>query len=139
MANRVTSAHGGAVTRPRRRVRSHLAAVTGVLAVLIVTATLISVWAAVEIILGGATQSLLRVAAVVGVAAAAGAIAVVLVTQRQRAELALVAATAAGTVTLAVLGFSIWSLLAGLVVAAAVLWLTRSRAAPAGGATTAAQ
>lgn len=51
MANRVTSAHGGAVTRPgRRRVRSLLAAVTGVLAVLILTATLISVWAAATVL-----------------------------------------------------------------------------------------
>jgi hypothetical protein len=83
--------------------------------------------AAVKVIVGGAAQSVLRLAAVVGVVAAIGAIAVVLLTHRRRADLVLVAAVAAGALTLGVLGFSIWALLAGVVVGVAVFWLLGSR------------
>ncbi len=95
--------------------------------------------AAVEVIVGGATVSLLRLAAVVGVVAAIVAIAVVLLTRVRRADLALVAAVAAGTLTVGVLGFSIWSLLAGVIVGAAVLWLLGSRLGREGELTTAPQ
>ncbi len=83
--------------------------------------------AAVKVIVGGAAESVLRLAAVVGVVAAIGAIAVVLLTHRRRADLVLVAAVAAGALTLGVLGFSIWALLAGVVVGVAVFWLLGSR------------
>ncbi len=83
--------------------------------------------AAVKVVVGGAAESILRLAAVVGVVAAIGAIAVVLLTHRRRADLVLVAAVAAGALTLGVLGFSIWSLLAGVVVGVAVFWLLGSR------------
>lgn len=93
--------------------------------------------AATEVIVGGAAEGLLRLAAVVGVVAAITAIAVVLLTRVLRADLALVAAVAAGALTVGLVGFSIWSLLAGVIVGAAVLWLIGTRLGRAGDVTAA--
>jgi hypothetical protein len=77
--------------------------------------------AAVTSILDNAASGLLRAFGVVlGLAVVVAAVAFLL-RRRRRDDLTLIVAVAAGAVTVALLGFSIWTLLAGIVVGVAVI------------------
>lgn len=81
--------------------------------------------AAIRAILGGATESLLRLAGVlllVGLLAAAIAI---LRRRQWRSDLVLVVAVAAGSAVVGIVGLSIWTLIIGIVVGVAVPYLAR--------------
>ena len=81
--------------------------------------------AAIRAILGGASESLLRLAGVmllIGLLAAAVA---VLRRRQWGTDLVLVVAVAAGAAVVGILGLSIWTLLAGIVVGVAVPYLAR--------------
>jgi len=81
--------------------------------------------AAVEAILGGASTSLLRGAGIVLLVALVAAAVLLFVRHWNRGDLVLAAAVLLGAITFAVVGATIWGLLAGIVVGVAVPFAAR--------------
>ena len=93
--------------------------------------------AAIGAIVGGAGESLLRLAGVLLLIALVAAAIVVLVRRRWRDDLVITAAVLVGAATVAVLGISIWALLVGVAIGVAIplvtAWALRPRAAEPNG------
>jgi hypothetical protein len=90
--------------------------------------------AAIRSILGGASESLLRLSGLVLLVSIVTVIGMLLLRHWRRSDLILVAAVALGALTTAAVGVGSWGLIAGLVVGIAVpfvaRWLWPGRAAP---------